>query len=779
MALLAVTFVGLATGAALWLAGARGAADLAWAVTTVAGLVPAAGGVAVSLWHRRPGVDVIAVLALVGTLGVGEYLAGALIAVMVATGRLLERWAAGRAERALRQLVARMPHTALRRAGAEYAVIEVDELAVGDLLLIRPGEVVPTDGRVETGSAVLDESTLTGESIPVARGAGDPVSSGVVNAGGPFDLRATRTARDSSYAGIVRMVEAAGADTAPFVRLADHYALLFLPVTLAVAALGWVWSGQLARGVAVLVVATPCPLILAAPVAIVAGLSRAAQRGVIVKGGGVLERLAAAQVVLFDKTGTLTAGRPAVTDIVTADGSQGTELLRLAASLDQVSPHVLAAAVVRAARERGLALTMPSEVDEVAGAGIRGLVDGHRVAIGKAAWIGLTETTSGAAHRRDQGGQGEGSRSRSWIRGVRRRSARDGSIAVFVGLDGCPAGALLLDDPLRADAPRMIRRLREAGITRTVMVTGDRNEVASCVAEAVGIDAVLAERGPAEKVDAIRAEERDQVTVMIGDGVNDAPALAAASVGIAVAARGATASSEAADAVLAVDRLDRIAETINIARRSRAIARQSVLLGMGMSLLAMGIAVIGWLPAAPGALLQEAIDLATILNASRALLPGPEAEHPASDRQTELTRRLAAEHSQMRPEVERIRSAAASLGGPTHRDQALAEVRAVHEFCVRDLLPHEDIEDRGLYPMLEPATAPMSRAHVEIHRLVRRLGQLLTDIDLDGPENGDLDPDDARELQQLLYGLYAVLRLHFAQEEEGYFTLADTTPPAG
>ena len=469
-----------------------------------------------------------------------------------------------------------------------------------------------------------------------------------------------------------------------------------------------------------------------------------------------------------------------MTDVVTADGTRDTELLRLAASLDQVSPHVLAAAVVRAARERDLTLTVPSQVDEVPGAGISGLVDGHRVTIGKAAWVGLAETAPPPGiDRRVQGGPHDGARSRSWIRGVRRRSARDGSIAVFVGLDGRPAGALLLDDPMRADAPRMIRRLRDAGVIRTVMVTGDRTEVAFCVAEAVGIDAVLAERGPAEKVDAVRAEDRDHVTVMVGDGVNDAPALAAASVGIAIAARGTTASSEAADAVLVVDRLDRIAETINIARRSQAIARQSVLLGMGMSLLAMMVAAIGWLPAAPGALLQEVIDLAAILNAGRALLPSRGTDHPASARQTELTSQLAAEHRQMRPEIEHIRSAAAALSERNHRAGALAQVRAVHEFCARDLLPHEDAEEQGLYPLLEPAlggpdaTAPMSRAHVEIHSLVRRLGQLLTDIELDGLESDGLDPDDARELQQLLYGLYAVLRLHFAQEEEGYFTLAD------
>ncbi|MBX6391278.1 MAG: heavy metal translocating P-type ATPase [Frankia sp.] len=783
-ALLAVTLVGLAAGGVFWLVDMSGPSKLSWAATALIGIVPAAAGVLVNLWHRRLGVDVIAVLALVGALGVGEYLAGALIAVMVATGRMLEGWATGRAERALRELVARMPRTALRRTNGTLTLIEADQVAVGDLLLIRPGEVVPTDGRVEAGTAVLDESTLTGEPVPVERTTGDAVRSGAVNAGGPFDLRATRPARESTYAGIVRMVEAAKADTAPFVRLADRYALVFLPVALAVAGLGWLVSGQLARAVAVLVVATPCPLILAAPVAIVAGLSRASQRGVIIKGGAVLERLANAQVVLFDKTGTLTAGHPTLTEVVTANGLSDAELLRLAASLDQVSPHVLAAAVVHAARERDLALTMPSDVEEVAGAGIRGVVDGHQVAIGKAAWVGVDGiggTPAAPAHP-EGGGEGRASSARGWIRAVRRRSARDGSITVFVGVDGRPAGALLLDDPLRPDAPRMIRRLRKAGVHRTVMVTGDRTEVAATVAEALGIDAILAERTPAEKVDAVRAEARDHPTVMVGDGVNDAPALATASVGIAIAAGGTTASSEAADAVLAVDRLDRIAEAIAIARRSRAIAQQSVLLGMGLSLLAMAIAAVGWLPPAPGALLQETIDLAAILNATRALLPGPEAMPPASARQTELTGQLAIEHRRMLPELDRIRSAAAALSGPAPRSQALSEVRTVHEFCVRDLLPHVDNEERELYPLLEPAlggpeaTAPMSRTHVEIRRLVRRLGRLLSDITVDRAGADDLDPDDARELQQLLYGLYAVLRLHFAQEEESYFTLADPVP---
>lgn len=395
VALLAVTAGCLAVGGVLWLFGSPGAADAAWGFATAVALVPALGWAVAGMRRRQAGVDLIAVLALVGTLAVAEYLAGALVAVMLATGRLLEAQASARAARDLRLLVCAAPRTTRRHQGADLVAVEVSQVGIGDLLLVRPGEVVPVDGRVEAGTAVLDESTLTGEPVPVPRPAGDAVRSGAVNAGGPFDLRVIRTAAESTYAGIVRLVEAAQAGSAPFVRLADRYAALFLPVTLVMAGVGWALSGQLVRAVAVLVVATPCPLILAAPVAIVSGLSRAARRGVIIKGGGVLERLAGVEVVFLDKTGTLTVGRPTVTDVVTADvvtahGASAEALLRLAASVDQVSPHVLAAAVVRAARDRGLALTLPHDVDEVPGTGVHGLVDGRRVAIGKAGWAGVT-----------------------------------------------------------------------------------------------------------------------------------------------------------------------------------------------------------------------------------------------------------------------------------------------------------------------------------------------------------------------------------------------------
>ena len=365
--LLGLTVTGLAAGAVVRGLGQAAPAHLLWGAITALGIAAAGWWVADAARHRQLGADVIALLALVGTLLVGEYLAGAVVAVMLASGRALEARAAARAREELRGLLDRAPRRAHCVAAAGVTDVDVDEVAPGDVLLVKPGEVVPVDGQLDSPDGVLDESALTGEALPVAKVAGDVVRSGTVNAGGPLQLRATTAVADSTYAGIVRLVATAEASSAPSVRLADRYAALFLAVSLAVAGGAWGVSGQLARAVAVLVVATPCPLILAVPVALVSGLSRTARRGVIVKGGAVLERLARATVLLFDKTGTLTTGHPTVVGIVTAGAIASDELLRAAASVDQVSPHVLAAAVVRAANSRGLSLRLATDVDEVPG----------------------------------------------------------------------------------------------------------------------------------------------------------------------------------------------------------------------------------------------------------------------------------------------------------------------------------------------------------------------------------------------------------------------------
>ena len=575
----------------------------------------------------------------------------------------------------------------------------------------------------------------------------------MVNAGNPFDLRATTRAADSAYAGIIRLVREAQAASAPFVRLANRYAALFLPVTLAIAGLAWAVSGDAVRAVAVLVVATPCPLLLAAPVAIVSGLSRAARRGVVIKGGGALERLAAGRTLLLDKTGTLTRGRPVLATVVAPTELGEADVLRLAASLDQVSPHTLASAVVRAARGRGFDLALPREVVEEYGHGVRGVVDDRSVALGRADWA-AAETPG-------------------WVRRVRRRAALDDGLTVFVAVDGRLVGALLFHDPIRPDAAQTLRRLRAAGLTRMVLVTGDRADVAESVGTAMGIDTVLAERTPAEKVEAVRRESRQAETIMVGDGLNDAPALAAAGVGVALGACGSSASSEAADVVLTVDRLDRLAEAISIAHRARRIALQSVLAGMGFSFACMAIAAVGWLPPTAGALVQELIDVAVIVNALRVLTPGRDRLPRLSGADAKLAGRFIDEHALLRADVDGVRDAADRLGDLSG-DKAIALVRDVHHFLVDELLPHEQAEERQLYPVVaralggEDPTGTMSRAHAEITHLVRRIGRLLDDVGEDVP-----DDDDLAEFRRLLYGLHAVLRLHFAQEEEGYFTLAE------
>jgi heavy metal translocating P-type ATPase len=751
-ALLAVTTTALVVGLTSWLLGAVGVADVLWELGTAAAIVPAVVWVLAALRHGRAGVDLIAVLALGGTLAIGEFLAGALIALMLATGRTLEEAAQRRASHDLHALLTHAPRSARRRTAGEVATVPLEDVVVGDLLVVGPGETVPVDGRVESAEAVLDESVLTGESLQIARRRGDGVRSGVVNAGGAFELRATATEQDSTYAGIVRLAQQAGAESAPLVRLADRYAAWFLPLTLVVAALAWLVSGSAVRAVAVLVVATPCPLLLAAPVAVVSGLSRASRRGVVVRDGGALENLGRARTVLLDKTGTLTRGRPSVLDVAAAPGQVPAQVLRTAASLDQYSPHVLARALVDAARERELDLSVPADVTEEPGRGISGTVDGHRVFVGR-----VIPARAGS----------------SWARAVDHRALLDGATVAWLVVDEHLTGAVLLRDPLRHDAPLALRRLRAAGIQRLLMLTGDREAPAQEAAAVLGLDGVRAELGPADKVGVVRSERERAVTVMVGDGVNDAPALAAADVGVAMGARGSTASSEAADVVLTTDRVDRLADAVAIAQRSRRIAVQSALGGMSLSLVAMAGAAFGLIPPAAGALLQEGIDVAVILNALRAVR-ADRSERPALTPGTEaLIHRFAAEHDDLQDVLQSVRAAADRLSDapdPT----ALAGVEEAHRLLTERLLPHEYAEEHQLYPALAStlggpeATATMSRAHVEIERLSHRIA---THVEL-ARANGGLTPEQLDDLRSCLYGLSTVLRLHFTQEEENYFSLA-------
>ena len=601
--LAACCLVAIGTGGVLHLVGRPGAGDLVLAIGTGGVLVPLTWSVVVSLARRDVGVDAIALVAIAGALGLREWAAGAVVALMLSGGNALEEVAAGHARRELTALVARAPRIAhLRRPGGTVDEVPIDEVAVGDAVVVRAGEVVPVDGIVESREAVVDESSLTGEALPAVRGRGDHVRSGTANAGEVFELRAVRSAAESAYAAVVRLVRAAEGQKAPFVRLADRYAIVFLPLTAAIAGLAWALSGDPVRALAVFVVATPCPLILAAPIALVSGISRAARAGVIVKGGGVIEQLGEARTVLLDKTGTLTLGTPEIEEVLAPNGIGPDELVRLAASLDQLSAHPLAEALVHDAVRRGFQLSFPEQVTEEPGRGISGVVEGRRVAAGSETWL------------RAQGLEPGGPR---WDTG-----AYPGRATVAVAVDGRVAGAIVMGDHVRDDAAQLVRELRRAGIRHVAMVTGDRAAVGDEVGRALGLDRVYPELSPEEKLGVVRTmQARPELcpVVMVGDGINDAPALALAEVGIAMGTAGASVSSETADAVIVVDRIDRVAEAVRIGRRSLRIARQSVLVGIGLSVAAMGFAAVGLIVPIAGALLQEGIDVAVILNALRAL----------------------------------------------------------------------------------------------------------------------------------------------------------------
>ncbi len=596
---------GIVAGGLLALFVGPDPADAVWAATVALMLVPLSWSVARALIHGDLGVDLIALLAMAGALALGEYLAGSVIALMLAGGTALEEFASGRARRELTKLIERAPRVARRRTQTGWEEIEVDDVAVGDVLLVRAGEVVPTDGAIVGERAVIDESSLTGEPLPATYTRGHTLSSGTANAGDAFELRATRRAGDSAYAALVRLVREAEQRRAPFVRLADRYAVFFLPLTLAIAGGAWAISGDPVRALAVLVVATPCPLILAAPIAFVAGLSRAANVGVIVKGGQAIERLGAAHTVLLDKTGTLTLGVPMVERVQALDGIAPPELLRLAASLDQLSSHVLAGAIVRQAGSDGIALVRPQSAREAPGQGIEGIVDGRSVVVGSAAWLAEHGIVPGNSQALP--------------------GSVDGGAIVLVGVDGRLAGVLVMGDRVRADAHELVRRLRGVGVRHVAMLSGDREDVARTVGEQLGMDRVYAEQSPEDKlaiVRRLREDPRLSPVVMVGDGINDAPALAMADVGIAMGGAGATVSSETADAVITVDRIDRVADGIEIGRRTMRIARESVIWGIGLSTCGMALAAVGLLVPVAGALFQEAIDVAVILNALRALRPG-------------------------------------------------------------------------------------------------------------------------------------------------------------
>ncbi|MBB3148114.1 heavy metal translocating P-type ATPase [Phyllobacterium trifolii] len=606
--LLTIALIGLMSGLGLTLADMSDLARFAWTAGVIPVLVALQVEIVRSLAKGEVGLDIVAALSMSTALFFGETLAAAVVALMYSGGTFLESFAEGRARREMSDLLSRVPRTATRHRNGALDEVPLDDIAMGDLLLIRQGDVAPVDGTLDSDRAMLDQAALTGESMPARLARGQDVMSGSTNAGEAFDLRVTRRAADSTYAGIVRLVEAAQKSKAPMARLADRYSLLFLAVTVALATAAWWFTGDPIRAVAVLVVATPCPLILAVPVALVAGLSRAAHFGVLIKGAKPLEALARIKTLILDKTGTLTEGRPQIISIDTREGMSGKDALFFAAALEQASKHPMAQAIVAGARAQGIALPIPDDVVETPGEGIAGTIEGRSVVVGGADFV---TAQIGVAK-------------------FKKQVLDFGSVLVVLAIDGKLMGHLVMADALRSGTSELLAGLRRLGIGRILLATGDRRAVAEAVTDGLMLDDVRADLSPEQKLLLVVTEHKNGPVMMVGDGVNDAPALAAADVGVAMGARGAAASAEAADVVLLVDHLDRLLPGIEIAQRARRIALESVVAGISLSILGMIAAAFGYLTPVQGALLQELIDVAVILNALRALRIEPH-EPPSPD----------------------------------------------------------------------------------------------------------------------------------------------------
>jgi heavy metal translocating P-type ATPase len=742
-----VCLASIGIGGVLWSIDLDLYAARSWLLGASVVLIAAIAETGIALSRKEAGLDLLAIAAIGGAIALNETLTAAIISLMYSSGRTLEDFAERRARQEMSALLAKAPHFANRYDGAVISRIRLEQVVPGDRLLVKAGETLPVDGTLLSALAVIDASSLTGESMPVSYAAGSALQSGTVNAAEAFDLQATHGAQDSTFSGVVRLVESAQRSRAPAMRLADRYALLLIPLAGIAAGLAWWLTGDPQRALAVVVVATPCPLILAVPVAIVCAMSRCAKHGVLIKQGGAIEKLAAARILFLDKTGTLTSGNARLVSMETTSEAEQSEVLRLAASLEQWSSHVVAQAVVHAARERGLTLTVPEQVQEVAGEGLSGMVDGKSVRVGS-----LKFATQGCG-------------TPGWAERFAGRVGDDGAAGVFISVGGILCGAIEMADEIRLDAPRAVRLLRAAGISHVHMLTGDRVDVATTIGRLLGVDVVMAAQTPESKLTAIREARKMGTTIMVGDGINDSPALAAADVGVAMGARGATAAAEAAQVVLLVDRLDRLAFAVKLARRTKSIALQSVYAGMGLSFVAMAIAAFGYLPPVAGAILQEVIDIAVIFNALRVLRPGS-TERRLS---VEEASRLKGEHVPLMPIIDRLvrlADQAGTMPAATIRHELLALSALLHE----QLLPHESNDDAALYPELsqiiggEDPMAAMSSAHREIYRLSSLLDR--------SARNESYDDAALSDVRRTLYSLDAVLRLHFAQEEEIYHGLS-------
>ncbi len=595
--LFSLASVTVIAGLILELAGRHTAAHWLLGIVSIVEVLPLGWDMWQDVRSGRYGIDILAATAIITSVLLGQYWAGMVVVLMLTGGEGLEDFAEHRARTELDALLKHAPETAHVIRKGKTLNVNARELHVGDKLLIKAGELVPVDAVMVEGMASFDESSLTGESLPQTKQAGDKLLSGSINLDGPVTVKATASADDSQYQQIVRLVRSAAASQAPFVRLADRYSLPFTVLAYAIASTVWVLSGQAVRFLEVIIVATPCPLLLAAPIALMSGMARASRYGIIVKTGSALEKLAEARTIAFDKTGTLTSGVLQVSEVKAFGSYSQDEVLALAASLEQNSNHILAHAIVAGAQAKKLKLVKAKHVQEISGRGLHANIKGRTILVGR---FSLLEENG--VHLPKQFKPGD----------IKQTAA-------YLAVDGKLAGIIMLKDELRPESKATIDALRVLKLKEIIMVTGDNQATAQSIAKQLGITHVHAETLPADKLH-ILEEAKQRPLVFVGDGVNDAPVLTAADVGIALGARGSTAASESADMVIMLDDVGRVATAFIIARRTFQIARQSILVGIGLSVLLMLIFATGKFPPLAGAIIQEVVDVVVIFNALRAHL---------------------------------------------------------------------------------------------------------------------------------------------------------------
>ncbi len=586
--------IGLTVSILFYILGSIAVSQKLVVILCVIGILPELKAIAKDLWNKRFGVDIIAVVAVLSSLALREYATAGVILLMFTGGTALEEYAKSRAQKELKSLLSRVPKIAHVKRGKEFVNVAVTKINPNDTLLIKPGEVVPVDGTILSGNSSFDESAITGESLPIDKQKNDSVLSGTINQDSPVQIRAIRSSGDSQYEQIIELVRSAASSKSPIVRLADAYSVPFTIISFGLAAIAWFISGDPVRALAVLVVATPCPLIIATPVAIVSGMSRAAHLGIIIKDGASLEKLAMLKVLAFDKTGTLTQNKPTISTI-NPNGVSEARLLKLAASVEQDSNHILASVVVAEARRRHIILAKPNEAHELVGGGISAKFGSRDIHVGKLSFLAEFGVK------------------------IPKQDSKSVKTTMFIAEGKKFLGSIVFADPIRTNALNTLKSLKNLGINKTLMLTGDKEEVAKTIAQEVGIGDVHASLLPVDKLHVIEEyTSHKNVIGMVGDGVNDAPTLAAADVGIALGAKGSTAASESADVVIMLDDISKVADAISVAKRSVLIAKQSILVGIGLSIVLMIFAALGKIPPLYGAVLQEVVDVAVILNALRA-----------------------------------------------------------------------------------------------------------------------------------------------------------------